>query len=166
MMAVAHRQNAQRVLITRRRVGRAFPVGPTGRWTLAAVAALLVYRSIPATPDGELLTSVQQYLRFEYSERRAPEMEARANERASDALLAVTDDVLNARVEIDAITVRGPLLPSPLPRTAVVHVAYRIRKGREILAVEDRYLAFGRSLGSDWKFAGERGALLYWIVPA
>jgi hypothetical protein len=164
-MAVAHKQTTQRVLVLRRRSRYAFTLGPTGRWTLAALLAAGLYRSIPSEPDLELRTSVSQYLGFEYSARRAPEMQARAAERASDALLAVTDDVLNARVELEAISVRGPVLPPPLPRTAVVRVRYRVVNGETTLEASERYLAFGKSLTSSWRYAGDRGAFLYWLVP-
>lgn len=164
-MAVAHKHTTQRVLVLRRRPRYAFALGSTGRWTLAALVAAGLYRSIPTEPDLELHTAVAQHLRFEYSARRAPEMQARAREHASDALLAVTDDVLNARVEIDAIAVRGPVLPAPLPRTAVVHVRYRVRNGEATLEANDRHLAFGKSMTSGWHYTGPRGPLLYWLLP-
>lgn len=138
----------------------------TIRWTLAAFVAFALYRSVPTEPDFELRTTVAQYLGFEYSTSRAGEMRARAAERATDALLAVTDEVLNAHVEVDSIAVRGPVLPAPLPRNAVVHVRYRVLKGRELLEAKDRYLAFGKSMTSGWSFAGERGPILYWIFPS
>ena len=164
-MAVAHKQTTQRVLVLRRRRRYAFALGPTGRWTFAALLAAGLYRSIPSEPDLELRTTVGQYLRFEYSSRRAPEMQARAEQHATDALLAVTDDVLNAHVEIEAISVRGPVLPAPLPRTAVVHVRYRVLKDQTTLEANDRYLAFGKSMTSGWHYTGERAPLLYWLAP-
>ncbi|HWP64322.1 MAG TPA: hypothetical protein VNO26_00220 [Candidatus Limnocylindria bacterium] len=155
----------QRVLI-RRRTRPWRRLAPAWRWTLAAFVAMALYRSVPTEPDPALRTTVAQYLGFEYTRARAPEMEARAAERATDALLAVTDDVLNARVEIDSIAVRGPILPAPLPRNAVVHVRYRVLKGRDLLEANERYLAFGKSFTSDWHFVGERGPILYWILPS
>ena len=165
MMPAAHKHTAQRVLIAPRRMRRWFSNGPTARWVLAAATAFALYRSIPADPDRDLRTAVEQRLRFDYTRRRAPEMQANAARHASDALLAVTDDVLNARVDVDAIAVRGPLFPAPLPQTAVVHVRYHVVNGATTLQAGDRYLAFGRSPTSDWRFAGERSALLYWIAP-
>jgi hypothetical protein len=166
VMALPRKQTMQRVVIVRRRSRRAIAVRATTRYTLAAFLAFALYRSIPTEPDQDLRATVAQYLGFEYSRSRAPEMQARAAERATDALLAVTDEVLNAHVEIDSITVRGPILPAPLPRNAVVRVRYRVLKGHDLLEAKDRYLAFGKSMTSDWRFAGERGPLLYWIFPS
>jgi hypothetical protein len=164
-MAVAHKRTTQQVLVLRRRGAVAPTLGPAWRWTFAALMAAGLYRSIPSAPDLELRTTVSQYLRFEYSRRRAPEMQARAAQHATDALLAVTDDVLNARVELEAITVRGPVLPGPLPRTAVVHVRYRVLKGGSTLEASDRYLAFGKSMTLGWHYTGTRGPLRYWLLP-
>jgi hypothetical protein len=165
-MALARRQTTQHMVVVRRRSRRAVALRATTRWTLAAFVAFALYRSLPTEPDPDLRTTVDQYLGFEYSKSRAAEMQARAAEQATDALLAVTDEVLSAHVEIDSIAVRGPVLPAPLPRNAVVHVRYRVLKGRELLEAKDRYLAFGKSVTSDWRFAGERGPLLYWIFPS
>jgi hypothetical protein len=165
-MALPHKQTMQRVVVVRRRSRRAIALRATTRYTLAAFVAFALYRSIPTEPGEELHTTVTQYLGFEYARSRGPEMRARATERATDALLAVTDEVVNAHVEIDSITVRGPILPPPLPRNAVVHVRYRVLKGRDLLEAKDRYLAFGKSMTSEWRFAGERGPLLYWLFPS
>lgn len=165
-MAVARKQTMQRVQVSVRRRSRPWRrFAPTFRWGLAAFVAFALYRSMPAEPDAVLHTTVGQYLGFEYSKSRAGELQAAAR-RNSDALLDVTDDVLNARVEIDEIVVRGPILPAPLPRNAVVHVRYRVLKGRDLLEAKDRYLAFGKSFTTDWHFAGERSPLLYWIFPS
>jgi hypothetical protein len=165
-MALAYKQTPQQVLIVRRRSRRLLRVGPTGRWVLAALLAAALYRSIPATPDVELRTTVRQYLQFEYTDRRAPEMQARAAERSNDALLAVADEVLNSRIDVESMVVRGPILPAPLPRNAVVHVRYRVLKGDQTLETRDRYLAFGRGITTGWRFAGEREKLLYWTIPS
>ena len=165
-MALTRRQTTQQVLLIRRRSRRALGLAPVTRYTLAAFVAFALYRSIPAEPDADLRTTVDQYLGFEYSKSRAAEMQARAAEHATDALLAVTDEVLNAHVEIDGIVVRGPILPAPLPRNAVVHVRYRVLKGRELLEAKDRYIAFGKSFTTGWHFAGERSPILYWIFPS
>lgn len=165
-MALARKQTMQQVVLVRRRSRRALALRATIRWTLAAFVAFALYRSIPTEPDADLRTAVAQHLGFDYSRSRAAEMRSRAAERATDALLAATDEVLNARVEIDSIAVRGPVLPPPLPRNAVVHVRYRVLKGRELLEAQDRYLAFGKSMTSGWRFAGERGSILYWVFPS
>ena len=165
-MAVARKQTTQRVQVSVRRRSRPWRrLGPTVRWTLAAFVAFALYRSMPAEPDAALRTTVGQYLGFEYSKSRAGELQAAAR-HDSDTLLDVTDDVLNAHVEIDAIAVRGPILPAPLPRNAVIHVRYRVLKGRDLLEAKDRYLAFGKSFTTDWHFAGERTPMLYWIFPS
>ena len=165
-MAVARKQTMQRVQVSVRRRARPFRgLGPTLRWGLAAFVAFSLYRSIPSEPDAGLRTSVGQYLGFEYSKSRAAEMQG-TSRHDGDALLDMADDVLNAHVEIDAIAVRGPILPAPLPRNAVVHVRYRVLKGRDLVEAKDRYLAFGKSFTTDWHFAGERSPMLYWIFPS
>jgi hypothetical protein len=165
-MAVARKQTTQRVQVSVRRRYRPWPrFGPTVRWTLAAFVAFSLYRSMPSEPDSGLRTTVGQYLGFEYSKTRAAAMQG-VPKRDGDALLDMADDVLNAHVEIDAIMVRGPILPAPLPRNAVVHVRYRVLKGRDLVEAKDRYLAFGKSFTTDWHFAGERTPMLYWIFPS
>ena len=165
-MAVARKQTMQRVQVSVRRRSRPrLRFGPTVRWTLAAFVAFSLYRSMPVEPDADLRTTVGQYLGFEYSHSRTEAMNGNSR-HDGDALLDMADDVPNAPVEIDAIMVRGPILPAPLPRNAVVHVRYRVLKGRDLVEAKDRYLAFGKSFTTDWHFAGERSPMLYWIFPS
>jgi hypothetical protein len=141
------------------------PRSATGRWTLVAVAALVLYRSVPYEPDANLRAVIAQHLRFDYTQRRAPELNARAAERSGDALLAATDDVLNARVEVDSIGIRGPLLPPPLPRWIVAHVRYRVMKGRSQLESSERCVVFRKVGFDDWRHAWDRQNLLACLAP-
>ena len=132
---------------------------------LVAVMALVLYRAVPYEPDANLRTAITQHLRFDYTERRAPELRARAAERSGDTLLAVTDDVLNARVEIDSIGIRGPLLPPPLPRWVVARVRYRVMKDRNQLESNERCVVFRKVGFDDWRHTGGRQNLLACLAP-
>ena len=142
-----------------------FALGLTGRWTLAALAAFVVYRSVPYQPEADVVTTVLQQLRFDYSKSRKPEMKTRAMRHEGDALLAAADDVLNSKVELDSIEARGPVLPSPFPRRMVVRVNYRITKDGQQLETKERYLEFRKDPLDDWRFQREWGTPLYWLYP-
>jgi hypothetical protein len=140
-------------------------LGLTGRWTLAALAAFIVYRSVPYQPEADVVTTVLQQLRFDYSKSRKPEMKTRAMRQEGDALLAAADDVLNSKVELEAIEARGPVLPAPFPRRMVVRVNYRITKDGQQLESKERYLEFRKDSLDDWRFQREWGTALYWLYP-
>ena len=132
---------------------------------MLAAAALVVTRSFPHEPNGELAATVAQHLHFDYSRSRTAEMDARAAQRQNDALLAVADDVLNAHIEVDSIDVRGPAFPAPLPQRAALCVRYRVMKGGRALATEERHLEFRRSAGGDWRYSRDLSAAFYWLYP-
>jgi hypothetical protein len=140
-------------------------IGLTGRWTIAALAAFIVYRSVPYQPEADIVSTVLQQIRFDYSSSRTLEMKTRAMRKEGDALLAAADDVLNSRVELDSIEARGPVLPSPFPRRMVVRVNYRIVKDGQQLESKERYLEFRKGAMDEWHFQREWGTALYWLYP-
>lgn len=140
-------------------------LGLTGRWTLAALAAFVVYRAMPYEPDAELTAAVAQHLRFHYSQSRTPEMKASARQHDGDALLAAAEDVLNARVVLESIEARGPILPPPLPRRIVVRVNYRIMNRGEQLESQERYLEFRKPVMGDWQYSRDWNQTFYWLYP-
>jgi hypothetical protein len=163
-MAGARTRMPQHLLIVKRR-GRLGGTIVRWRWPLLAATLFVLYRSVPHPPDTDLAEAVSQHLRFDYSRSRSAELEQHAARRQADELLAVTDDVLSARIEVNDMEARGPVFPAPLPRRAMVSVRYRVMKGRSELASEERWLEFQKDGDGLWRHRRDRSAAFYWLYP-